>query len=126
MPGNLISFLQHPDGATDGVDKYPVYSVHPTSRLSYTIDKLLASMSSTSPGSLPCSPRLIANAHRLFLSDDDLPSPGGGGGVLTGVVSIIDSTLSFLLRKFGLLDGHIQFCPSLLALRRSRTLTLGG
>ncbi|EAU89652.2 hypothetical protein CC1G_02541 [Coprinopsis cinerea okayama7 len=33
---------KHPDGSTDGVDKYPVYSVLPSSQLRYTIEKILA------------------------------------------------------------------------------------
>lgn len=112
---NFITLIKAEDGATDGVDKFPgmsvgclefcaddfkVYSVLPSSTLSYTMQKLLAT-----------------NAHRVFLTDDPAcpPSPpvsfsGLGGlshspgtpppgnpsmpmsglGNLRGVVSVLD------------------------------------
>ncbi|KAH0835953.1 hypothetical protein J3R83DRAFT_9879 [Lanmaoa asiatica] len=74
----FIAQIKEPDGLTDGVDKYPVYVVFPTSTLSYTIQKLLASPS-----------------HRLFVTDNDfsLSSPSlssTGSGNLCGIVSIVD------------------------------------
>ncbi|KIJ61533.1 hypothetical protein HYDPIDRAFT_96311 [Hydnomerulius pinastri MD-312] len=76
----LITQIKEPDGSTDGVDKYPVYVVFPTSTLSYTIQKLLAT-----------------NAHRLFVTDNDFPlssspsiSNNLGSGSLCGIVSIVD------------------------------------
>ena len=39
----LISHIRYPLGETDGEERYPVYSVFPSSTLSYTIQKLLAS-----------------------------------------------------------------------------------
>ncbi|KAG6377515.1 hypothetical protein JVT61DRAFT_15323 [Boletus reticuloceps] len=74
----FIAQIKEPDGQTDGVDKYPVYIVLPTSTLSYTIQKLLAT-----------------NSHRLFVTDNDLslssPSPSNlGSGNLCGIVSIVD------------------------------------
>ena len=41
--GHFVSLVKEPDGATDGVDKFPVYSVSPTSPLGHTIQKLLTS-----------------------------------------------------------------------------------
>lgn len=35
--------MQMPDGWVDGADRYPVYSVSPSSTLSYTMQKLIAS-----------------------------------------------------------------------------------
>ncbi|KAF8191821.1 hypothetical protein BJ912DRAFT_849249 [Pholiota molesta] len=49
----FIAKIKEPDGSTDGADKYPVYSVFPSSLLSYTIEKLLAT-----------------NAHRVFVTKD--------------------------------------------------------
>ncbi|KAH7919305.1 hypothetical protein BV22DRAFT_1041057 [Leucogyrophana mollusca] len=71
----FIAQIKAPDGSTDGVDKYPVYVVFPTSTLSYTIQKLLAT-----------------NAHRLFVTDDASisSSPISGGGGLCGIVSTVD------------------------------------
>ena len=39
----LIAHIRYPLGETDGAERYPVYSVLPSSTLSYTIQKLLAS-----------------------------------------------------------------------------------
>ncbi|KZV98176.1 hypothetical protein EXIGLDRAFT_728988, partial [Exidia glandulosa HHB12029] len=110
---NFITLIKAEDGATDGVDKFPVYSVLPSSTLSYTMQKLLAT-----------------NAHRVFLTDDPAcpPSPpvsfsGLGGlshspgtpppgnpsmpmsglGNLRGVVSVLD-VLSVFARLLGLED----------------------
>ncbi|KAI9567482.1 hypothetical protein HD554DRAFT_2205444 [Boletus coccyginus] len=63
----FIAQIKEPDGLTDGADKYPVYVVLPTSTLSYTIQKLLAT-----------------NSHRLFVTDSDFslsssPSPSNLG-----------------------------------------------
>ncbi|KAF8069013.1 hypothetical protein FPV67DRAFT_1490739 [Lyophyllum atratum] len=75
----FISQIKEPDGSTDGVDKYPVYSVSPSSPLSYTIEKLLAT-----------------NAHRVFVTTESRPSSpilsSTAYGSLSGIVSIVDST----------------------------------
>ncbi|PPQ65354.1 hypothetical protein CVT26_000069 [Gymnopilus dilepis] len=78
----FVAHIKEPDGSTDGVDKYPVYSVFPSSRLSYTIEKILAT-----------------NAHRVFVTKDSGPaspslSPSFHGGSfqsnLIGIVSVVD------------------------------------
>ncbi|KAJ3974037.1 hypothetical protein EV361DRAFT_683190 [Lentinula raphanica] len=71
------NLLQYPDGSTDGQDRYPVYSVLPTSTMLYTIQKLLAT-----------------NAHRVFVAQEStgtspVLSPISFGN-LTGLVSIVD------------------------------------
>jgi CBS domain-containing protein len=83
----FISQIKEPDGLTDGADKYPVYSVFPSSLLSYTIDKILAT-----------------NAHRVFVTKESGPtspilSPAFHGihGNLTGIVSIVDILSLFAL-----------------------------
>ncbi|KIK68590.1 hypothetical protein GYMLUDRAFT_36047 [Collybiopsis luxurians FD-317 M1] len=73
----FISMIKGPDGSTDGVDRYPVYSVFHTSTMLYTMQKLLAT-----------------NAHRVFVTQESsgnspLLSPMSSGN-LTGVVSIVD------------------------------------
>ncbi|KAJ3798221.1 hypothetical protein GGU11DRAFT_14828 [Lentinula aff. detonsa] len=73
----FISLIKSPDGSTDGQDRYPVYSVLPTSTMLYTIQKLLAT-----------------NAHRVFVTQEStgsspLLSPTSSGN-LTGLVSIVD------------------------------------
>ncbi|KAF9004890.1 hypothetical protein BDZ89DRAFT_1237035 [Hymenopellis radicata] len=74
----FIAQIKAPHGCTDGADRYPVYSVLPSSPLSYTVQKLLAT-----------------NAHRLFVTKEEAGcaspivshmSPGN----LTGIVSIVD------------------------------------
>lgn len=40
---DLTVKMQMPDGWVDGADRYPVYSVSPSSTLSYTMQKLIAS-----------------------------------------------------------------------------------
>ena len=79
-----------------------VYSVSPSSLLSFTIEKLLASKSSVS---VPChwSPDScdLANAHRVFVtaeSGPNSPSHSNGSGNLTGIVSIVDSKSKAVLR----------------------------
>ncbi|KAK7685443.1 hypothetical protein QCA50_011306 [Cerrena zonata] len=74
---HFISLIKEPDGSTDGADKYPVYSVLPSSTLLYTIEKLIATKS-----------------HRLFVTDESqvlsppfAPSPTTN---LSGIVSIVD------------------------------------
>ncbi|EKM58170.1 uncharacterized protein PHACADRAFT_252267 [Phanerochaete carnosa HHB-10118-sp] len=70
----FISLIKEPDGSTDGIDKYPVYSVAPTSTLLYAMQKTVAT-----------------NSHRLFISDDTIPSPPAHHGPsVSGVVSIVD------------------------------------
>ncbi|KAI0918330.1 hypothetical protein AcW1_009758 [Taiwanofungus camphoratus] len=73
----LVSRIKEPDGSTDGVDKYPVYSVTLSSTLLYTMQKLLAT-----------------DSHRLFVTDDSptasptfLPTSTGN---LSGIVSTVD------------------------------------
>ncbi|KAF8269485.1 hypothetical protein EI94DRAFT_1725127 [Lactarius quietus] len=72
----LVSQIKMPQGWTDGADKYPVYSVFPSSTLAYTVQKLLAT-----------------NSHRLFVTSE---TPGSASpsactrGNLSGVVSIGD------------------------------------
>ncbi|KAF5357214.1 hypothetical protein D9756_006365 [Leucocoprinus leucothites] len=73
----FLTSIKLPDGSTDGADKYPVYSVFPSSSLGYTIEKLLAT-----------------NARRLFVTDEEesvnpTMSPSSPGN-LTGVISILD------------------------------------
>jgi len=71
----FVAKIKEPDGATDGVDKYPVYSVLPSNTLVYAIEKLLAT-----------------NAHRLFVTDDNPNSPklGNAPEPLSGIVSTVD------------------------------------
>ncbi|KAJ6588749.1 hypothetical protein B0H19DRAFT_1100956 [Mycena capillaripes] len=75
----FVALIKAPDGSTDGADRYPVYAVSPTSLLSYTIQKLVAT-----------------NSHRLFITRDTSGSTspiiasGRIPGNLTGVVSIVD------------------------------------
>ncbi|KIP07259.1 hypothetical protein PHLGIDRAFT_127793 [Phlebiopsis gigantea 11061_1 CR5-6] len=82
----FISLIKQPDGSTDGVDKYPVYSVSPSSTLLYTMQKIVAT-----------------NSHRLFISDDTAPSPPSRAASLSGVVSIVD-VLSLFARLAKLPD----------------------
>ncbi|KAF5379060.1 hypothetical protein D9615_005932 [Tricholomella constricta] len=86
----FISLIKESDGSTDGADKYPVYSVSPSSRLSYTIEKLLAT-----------------NAHRLFVTTESRPSSPNplstGYGGLSGIVSIVD-ILSLFARLANISD----------------------
>ncbi|OCH89284.1 hypothetical protein OBBRIDRAFT_29150 [Obba rivulosa] len=80
--GQFVALIKEPDGSTDGVDKFPVYSVTPSTTLLYTMQKLLAT-----------------NAHRLFVTDDSpVTSPGAPArntGNLCGIVSIVDALSLF-------------------------------
>ncbi|KAH9924079.1 uncharacterized protein B0H18DRAFT_1085580 [Fomitopsis serialis] len=92
MPLNqfVAMIKSEPDGSTDGVDKFPVYSVSPNSTLYYTMQKLLATSS-----------------HRLFVTDDAAHSPSSfpptSTGNLTGIVSTVD-VLSLFARIANLPD----------------------
>lgn len=86
----FISWIKEPDGSTDGVDKYPVYSVAPTSTLLYAMQKIIAT-----------------NSHRLFVSEDTAPSPPALISSVTGVVSIVD-VLSIFARLAKLPDVDPQ------------------
>ncbi|TFK26084.1 hypothetical protein FA15DRAFT_309772 [Coprinopsis marcescibilis] len=90
----FISVIKDPDGSTDGVDKYPVYSVRPSSQLLYTIEKILAT-----------------NAHRVFVArESTLSSPVLGPaavGNLCGIVSIVD-----ILALFATLAGISNVDPT--------------
>ncbi|CAL1698818.1 unnamed protein product [Somion occarium] len=73
----FISMIKEPVGSTDGADRYPVYSVLPSSTLLYTMQKLIAT-----------------DSHRLFVTDESqvqspyfAPSPTT---TLCGIVSIVD------------------------------------
>ncbi|KAL0569019.1 cell separation during budding [Marasmius crinis-equi] len=77
-PGVYQPVRQDPDGSTDGVDKFPVYSVPPDSTLLYATQKILAT-----------------NAHRVFITQDS-PDPSSPimsslyAGNLSGIISIVD------------------------------------
>ena len=90
----FISYIKHRDGSTDGVDKYPVYSVLPSSPLLYTIEKILAT-----------------NAHRVFVArESTMTSPILGPtsiGNLCGIVSIVD-----ILALFAKLAGISNVDPT--------------
>jgi len=71
----FITHIKEPFGSKDGAEVYPVYVVFPTSNLSYTIQKILAT-----------------NSHRLFVTDE-VSSPNGigtSGCSLCGIVSTVD------------------------------------
>ncbi|KAF5389635.1 hypothetical protein D9757_004157 [Collybiopsis confluens] len=73
----FISMIKEQDGSTDGVDRYPVYSILPMSTMLYTMQKILAT-----------------NAHRVFVTQESsgsspLLSPMSSGN-LTGLVSVVD------------------------------------
>jgi len=71
----LVARIKDAIGATDGADRYPVYSVIPSSNLIYTIQKLLAT-----------------NSHHLFITDDfpNSPSPTNSPNSLSGIISTVD------------------------------------
>ncbi|KAI0331780.1 hypothetical protein GY45DRAFT_1321872 [Cubamyces sp. BRFM 1775] len=74
----LVARIKEPDGSTDGVDKFPVYSVSPNNTLFYTMQKLLAT-----------------NAHRLFVTEESpmSSSPSFSSMAptnLCGIVSAVD------------------------------------
>ncbi|KAF8609410.1 hypothetical protein BDV93DRAFT_602081 [Ceratobasidium sp. AG-I] len=95
----FVSEIKNPHGMIDGEDRYPVYSVMPTSTLGYTIEKLLAT-----------------KVHRVFVAEEPEPnSPHGfGQGNLKGVVSVID-ILAVFARRLGI-DAY----PGLMRDRRRR------
>ncbi|EJD51116.1 hypothetical protein AURDEDRAFT_111788 [Auricularia subglabra TFB-10046 SS5] len=112
----FITLIKAEDGATDGVDKYPVYSVLPSSTLSYTMQKLLATHAHrvfltddpACPPSPPVSLAGLANHHDGHLpgtppSAGSLPMPLSALGNLRGVVSVLD-VLSVFARLLGLED----------------------
>lgn len=86
----FVTLIKEPDGSTDGADKYPVYSVPPSSTLLYAIQKVMAT-----------------NAHRLFVTDESqVLSPnftGPTGTNLSGIVSIVD-ILSLFARLINIPD----------------------
>ncbi|KAH9018725.1 hypothetical protein EDB85DRAFT_1873549, partial [Lactarius pseudohatsudake] len=63
-PSLFIRLLRMPQGWTDGADRYPVYSVFPSSTLSYTIQKVLAT-----------------NSHRLFVTSESNGSASPSAGL---------------------------------------------
>jgi len=74
---HFIAHIKDSDGISDGADKYPVYSVSPSSLLSFTMEKLLATY-----------------AHRVFVTKESTTaspvlSPSSHNN-LTGIVSIVD------------------------------------
>ncbi|EPQ52371.1 hypothetical protein GLOTRDRAFT_140715 [Gloeophyllum trabeum ATCC 11539] len=73
----VINLIKEPYGATDGNERYPVYSASPNSPLSYAIEKILAT-----------------NSHRLFITSDSTrpTSPGISGkpNHVCGIVSVVD------------------------------------
>ncbi|KAI0628604.1 hypothetical protein C8Q77DRAFT_1162019 [Trametes polyzona] len=74
----LIAKIKEPDGSTDGVDKFPVYSVSPNNTLFYTMQKLLAT-----------------GSHRLFVTEDSPMSSSPSFSSMSptnlcGIVSVVD------------------------------------
>ncbi|KAF8474400.1 hypothetical protein DFH94DRAFT_636020 [Russula ochroleuca] len=92
----FVSEIKMPQGWTDGADRYPVYSMYPSSTLAHTIQKILAT-----------------NSHRLFVISETpgSASPSSGfRGNLSGVVSIVD-VLSLFARIANIPDvdpGRMQ------------------
>ncbi|KAI0786311.1 hypothetical protein C8Q75DRAFT_808702 [Abortiporus biennis] len=87
----FVSRIKEPDGSTDGADKYPVYTVMPSSTLLYTMQKLAAT-----------------NSHRLFVTEESpissTPSfTNPAAANLCGIVSIVD-ILSLFARIANLPD----------------------
>lgn len=82
----FVSEIKNPHGMIDGEDRYPVYSVMPTSTLGYTIEKLIAT-----------------KVHRVFVAEEpEANSPHGfGQGNLKGVVSLVD-ILAVFARRLGI------------------------
>jgi len=74
---HFIAHIKDSVGISDGADKYPVYSVFPSSLLSFTMEKILAT-----------------NAHRVFVTKESgAASPTLSPSIhsnLTGIVSIVD------------------------------------
>ncbi|KDQ58325.1 hypothetical protein JAAARDRAFT_46832 [Jaapia argillacea MUCL 33604] len=73
----LIAHIKEPLGSTDGIERYPVYSVSTNSTLIYAMEKLLAT-----------------STHRLFITSDSAGSSSTNlaakGTNLTGIISIVD------------------------------------
>ncbi|EIW54799.1 uncharacterized protein TRAVEDRAFT_73904 [Trametes versicolor FP-101664 SS1] len=74
----FITRIKEPDGSTDGVDKFPVYSVTPNNTLFYTMQKLLAT-----------------GSHRVFVTEESpmSSSPSFSSMAptnLCGIVSVVD------------------------------------
>lgn len=94
---HFVSQIKELDGSTDGADRYPVYSVSPSSTLSYTVEKLLAT-----------------NAHRLFVTKESrAASPvlsSNASSNLSGIVSIVDilSLFARLANVPGVDPTHMQ------------------
>ncbi|OSD05088.1 hypothetical protein PYCCODRAFT_1443443 [Trametes coccinea BRFM310] len=87
----LVARIKEPDGSTDGVDKFPVYSVTPNSTLFYTMQKLLAT-----------------NAHRVFVTEESPMSSSPSFSSMSptnlcGIVSVVD-VLSFFARLANIAD----------------------
>lgn len=95
---HFISLIKAPYGSTDGVEKYPVYSVYPNNALSYTIEKLLAT-----------------NAHRVFVTHEPISSPPSVPVELCGIVSIGD-----ILALFGRLAKIPDIDPTKMLRHRRR------
>ncbi|KAG8770363.1 cell separation during budding [Ceratobasidium sp. 428] len=95
----FVSEIKNPHGMADGEDRYPVYSVLPTSTLGYTIEKLIAT-----------------KVHRVFVADEPEPSSPHtfGQGNLRGVVSLVD-VLAVFARRLG-----INANPGMMRDRRRR------
>ncbi|KAI0667253.1 hypothetical protein C8Q78DRAFT_1054893 [Trametes maxima] len=74
----LVIRIKEPDGSTDGVDKFPVYSVTPNNTLYYTMQKLLAT-----------------NSHRVFVAEESPMSSSPSFSSMSspnlcGIVSVVD------------------------------------
>ncbi|KIL63189.1 hypothetical protein M378DRAFT_187141 [Amanita muscaria Koide BX008] len=95
---HFISLIKAPYGSTDGVEKYPVYSVYPNNALSYTIEKLLAT-----------------NAHRVFVTHEPISSPPSVPVELCGIASIGD-----ILSLFGRLAKIPDIDPTKMLRHRRR------
>ncbi|KAI0760611.1 hypothetical protein C8Q74DRAFT_242298 [Fomes fomentarius] len=87
----LVATIKEPDGSTDGVDKYPVYSVTPNNTLFYTMQKFLAT-----------------NAHRVFVTEESALSgspttfTSATPNNLCGIVSVVDGTSSCLPQLYSI------------------------
>ncbi|KAH7099682.1 hypothetical protein BKA62DRAFT_283016 [Auriculariales sp. MPI-PUGE-AT-0066] len=120
MPlAQFIAIIKAEDGATDGIDKFPVYSVIPTSSLTYCMQKLLATRAhrvfiTDDPSCPPSPPVTFAGLPSSPAKANALDSPTTPPmsfatlGNLRGVVSVLD-VLSIFARLLGLSDvdpGH--------------------
>ncbi|CDO71040.1 hypothetical protein BN946_scf184844.g44 [Trametes cinnabarina] len=109
----LVARIKEPDGSTDGVDKFPVYSVTPNSTLFYTMQKLLAT-----------------NAHRVFVTEESpmSSSPTFSSMAptnLCGIVSVVDGTsqLTPLVPCLLLTHSHHPSPPPPIPSRRAHIRT---